>query len=125
PCATATEPCNEATRPGTPSRGVRTESERSFIVDAVYLQTNDSQKNEVIAFRRAADGKLSPLGSYATGGRGTGQPHLASQSSIVVSGGRLLVVNAGSDDVSLFEISPDGLVLLDRAPSGGSLPTSV
>ena len=94
-------------------------------MNAVYLQTNDAQKNEVVAFRRDADGRLSSLGSYATGGRGTGKPHLASQNSIVVSGDRLLVVNAGSDDVSLFAIASDGLSLLDRVPSGGSMPTSV
>jgi 6-phosphogluconolactonase len=94
-------------------------------LNAVYLQTNDADQNEVVAFRREADGTLSPLGSYATGGRGTGKPHLASQSSIVVSGDRLLVVNAGSDDVSLFAIAPDGLALLDRVASGGSMPTSV
>jgi 6-phosphogluconolactonase len=94
-------------------------------LDAVYVQTNDAEKNEVVAFRRETDGKLSPLGSYATGGRGTGKPHLASQSSIVVGGDRLLVVNAGSDDVSLFGIEVGGLTLLDRAPSGGSQPTSV
>jgi 6-phosphogluconolactonase len=94
-------------------------------LNAVYLQTNDAEKNEVVAFRRDADGTLSPLGSYATGGRGTGKPHLASQSSIVVSGDRLFVVNAGSDDISLFAIAPDGLSLLDRAVSGGAMPTSV
>lgn len=94
-------------------------------MDAVYLQTNDAEKNEVVAFRRGADGTLSALGTYATGGRGTGKPHLASQSSIVVSGDRLLVVNAGSNDVSLFAIASDGLALLDRVASGGSMPTSV
>jgi methylglyoxal synthase len=48
-------------------------------LDAVDLQTHDADKNEVVAFRRDTDGKLSALGSYATGGRGTGKPHLASQ----------------------------------------------
>jgi len=94
-------------------------------VNAVYLQTNDAEKNEVVAFRRAADGTLSAPGTYATGGRGTGKPHLASQSSIVVGGDRLLVVNAGSDDVSLFAVTPDGIALLDRVASGGSMPTSI
>lgn len=94
-------------------------------MDAVYLQTNDAEKNEVVAFRRNADGKLSMLGTYPTDGRGTGKPHLASQSSIVVSGDRLLVVNAGSDDVTLFAIAADGLSLLDRAASGGTMPTSI
>ena len=94
-------------------------------MDAVYLQTNDAEKNEIVAFRRDADGTLAPLGSYATGGSGTGKPHLPSQSSIVVSGERLLVVNAGSDDVSLFAIAADGLSLLDRTASGGAMPTSI
>ena len=58
-------------------------------------------------------------------GRGTGKPHLASQSSIVVSGDRLLVVNAGSDEISLFAIAADGLSLLDRVGSGGTMPTSL
>jgi 6-phosphogluconolactonase len=94
-------------------------------LDAVYIQTTDAERNEVIAFRRAADGTLSALGTYATGGRGDGKPHLASQNSIVVSGHRLLVVNAGSDDVSLLAIAGDGLSLLDRVSSRGSMPTSI
>jgi 6-phosphogluconolactonase len=94
-------------------------------LNAVYLQTNDAEQNEVVAFRRDADGTLSSLGTYATGGRGTGKPHLASQNSIVVSGDRLLVVNAGSDEISLFAIGADGLSLLDRVASGGSMPTSI
>ena len=94
-------------------------------MNAIYLQTNDAEQNEVIAFRRDADGTLSRLGSWATGGRGTGKPHLASQSSVVVSGDTLLVVNAGSDDVSLFAIGDDGIALLDRVASGGTMPTSI
>jgi 6-phosphogluconolactonase (cycloisomerase 2 family) len=35
----------------------------------------------------------------------------------------LLVVNAGSDELSLFAVQPDGLQLADRAGSGGSNPT--
>jgi 6-phosphogluconolactonase len=94
---------------------------------AVYVQTNDAAENEVIAFTRADDGALAPLGRYSTGGRGTGLPHLASAGSVVLSddGRWLLVVNAGSDDLSLFAVQPDGLRLADRASSGGSKPTSV
>jgi 6-phosphogluconolactonase len=64
---------------------------------AVYVQTNDAAENAVLVFERQANGGLVPLGSFATGGRGTGQPHLASQSSVVVTddGRALLVVNAG------------------------------
>ncbi len=94
---------------------------------AVYVQTNDAAENEVLAFERLAHRGLSPLGAFGTGGRGTGQPHLASQGSVVLTGdGRaLLVVNAGSEDVSLFVIEPRGLRLTDRVASGGRMPTSV
>jgi len=94
---------------------------------AVYVQTNDATANEVIAFSRAEDGALAPLGRYSTGGRGTGVPHLASAGSVVLSddGRWLLVVNPGSDELSLFAVQPDGLRLADRAGSGGSKPTSV
>jgi 6-phosphogluconolactonase len=94
---------------------------------AVYVQTNDATENEVIAFSRAEDGVLAPVGRYSTGGRGTGKPHLASAGSIVLSqdGRWLLVVNAGSDELSLFAVQPDGLRLADRVGSGGSKPTSV
>ena len=95
--------------------------------ERVYVQTNDAERNEVIAFDRSGDGRLSPLGSYETGGRGTGKPHLPSQSSLALSddGAWLLVANAGSDELSLFAVEPDGLRLADRVASGGSAPTSV
>jgi 6-phosphogluconolactonase (cycloisomerase 2 family) len=94
---------------------------------SVYAQTNDASANEVLAFRRDADGKLSSGDRYPTGGRGTGKPHLASQNSVVVSsdGEWLLVVNAGSAEVTLFAIEADGLRLADRVGSGGTAPTSV
>jgi 6-phosphogluconolactonase (cycloisomerase 2 family) len=37
----------------------------------------------------------------------------------------LQVVNAGSDELSLFAVEPDGLRLADHVDSGGSKPTSV
>ena len=93
---------------------------------AVYVQTNDAIANEIVAFSRAEDGALTPLGRYSTGGRGTGSPHLASAGSVVLSddGRWLMVANAGSDELSLFAVQPDGLRLADRAGSGGSKPTS-
>jgi 6-phosphogluconolactonase (cycloisomerase 2 family) len=95
--------------------------------NAVYVQTNAADRNEVLVFGRARDGTLAPARRHATGGRGTGQPHLASQSSVVLSDDatRLLVANAGSDEVSLFVVENGGLRLADRVPSGGAVPTSV
>ena len=94
---------------------------------AVYVQTNNATENEVIMFSRAEDGALAPVGRYSTGGRGTGSPHLASAGSVVLrdDGRWLLVVNAGSDELSLFAVQPDGPRLADRVHSGGSQPTSV
>src|SRR4051812_18708351 len=94
---------------------------------AVYVQTNDAAKNEVLAFAQGADGRLAPLGRFETGGRGTGQPHFPSQSSLVLTDDArgLLVVNAGSDELSMFAVERGGLVLSDRIGSGGMTPTSV
>ena len=94
-------------------------------MDRIYVQTNDAERNEIVAFDRALDGSLSALGRFETGGRGSGTPHLASQSSVVVSGDRLLVTNTGSDELSLFSAQPDGLRLEAHIASGGSHPTSV
>jgi 6-phosphogluconolactonase (cycloisomerase 2 family) len=94
---------------------------------AVYVQTNDAAANEVIAFARGGDGALQRLGRFGTGGRGTGVPHLASQGSLALTadGRSLLVVNAGSDELSLLAVEDGGLRLADRVPSGGATPTSV
>jgi 6-phosphogluconolactonase len=94
---------------------------------AVYVQTNDATDNEVIVFSRAGDGALALAERHSTGGHGTGKPHLASAGSVVLSddGRWLLVTNAGSDDLSLFAVHPDGLRLADRVRSDGSRPTSV
>jgi 6-phosphogluconolactonase (cycloisomerase 2 family) len=94
-------------------------------MDRIYVQTNDAERNEVVAFDRSADGTLTAVGHFETGGRGSGTPHLASQSSVLVDGDRVLVTNAGSDELSLFRVTDDGLELSGRVPSGGSHPTSV
>ena len=93
----------------------------------VYVQTNDLEENEVVAYRRSDEGTLEPLGAFSTGGRGDGIPHLTSQGSVVLSadGEHLLVTNASSDDLSLFAVTQDGLVLLDRLETGGRAPKSV
>jgi 6-phosphogluconolactonase len=94
---------------------------------AVYLQTNDAGKNEIVAYARAGNGSLSYLGAYETGGRGTGKPHLPSQSSVVLDekGRWLLVANPGSDEISLFAVEPGGPRLSDTTSSRGSKPTSI
>jgi 6-phosphogluconolactonase len=91
----------------------------------VYVQTNDADNNEVVVFGRAEDGTLERRNAYSTGGKGSGSPHLPSQSSVVLAGDRLFVTNAGSDDVTVFAVADGSLSLFDRVPSGGSAPRSV
>lgn len=91
----------------------------------VYTQSNDAAGNAVLAFQRTGV-TLSPAGSVSTGGLGAGAG-LGSQGSVTLTRDArfLLVVNAGSNDVSVFERTPAGLVLVDREPSRGVRPTSV
>jgi 6-phosphogluconolactonase (cycloisomerase 2 family) len=91
----------------------------------LYTQTNEPERNRVLAFERAGDGTLTPMGAYETGGAGDGKPHLTSQGSVVLTGdGRyLLVTNASSGDTSVFTLGEDGPSLL-RTVATGSAPKS-
>ena len=93
---------------------------------AVYVQTN-AAPNEVIAFRRAGDGSLNSLGNVATGGEGTGSPHLTSQGSVALTrdGRHLLVTNAASNDLSVFSVASDGSIELRDRVHTGATPRSV
>lgn len=105
-------------------------AEQSARTGAVYTLSNAAAGNQVIAFRRAADGALSPLGTFPTGGAGTGGAvdPLASQYSVILSDDhrRLYAVDAGSNGVASFRVGDDGaLALADHAPSGGTRPVSL
>lgn len=98
-------------------------------VGAVYAMTNAAAGNEIVAWSRNAQGRLTRLGSFATGGLGSGGglDPLGSQDALRLSDDRrwLFAVNARSDDVSVFRVTASGLELVDRFPSGGSFPVSV
>ena len=85
----------------------------------VFVQTNAADGNDLIAFERGEDGSLSQRATVLTGGKGDGVPHLTSQGSVILSGDgkRLLVANAGSGDVSLFDVSAEPS-LLQVVPAG-------
>ena len=93
---------------------------------AVYTMSNETEGNEIIIFDRAADGTLKPAGSVFTGGLGTGGG-LGNQSGLTLTedGQWLLVVNAGSDEISVLAVGPDGLMLVDKVWSGGTRPVSI
>jgi 6-phosphogluconolactonase (cycloisomerase 2 family) len=89
----------------------------------IFVQTNEADANAVVAFRREPNGRLTPLGATPTGGRGNGMPHLPSQGSLTVAGNHLLVVNAGSGELSVLAIAGDVLSVTDRAATSG-MPVS-
>jgi DNA-binding beta-propeller fold protein YncE len=91
---------------------------------SVFIQSNEADGNRLFAFERAEDGQLSEPVVVPTGGRGDGVAHLTSQGSVVLTSDarRLLVTNAGSEDVSVLTVE---LALVAVVPSGGSAPKSV
>jgi 6-phosphogluconolactonase (cycloisomerase 2 family) len=96
---------------------------------AVFVMTNNVDRNEVIAYSRATDGTLHEHERFATGGRGSGGNNdpLESQGSLRLSEDHslLFAANAGSGSVSVFRVSGDNLSLVDKVTSGGSEPNAV
>src|SRR3954468_23336551 len=94
---------------------------------ALYTQTNSQTGNSVYRLDRAADGSLTVVASYRTGGLGT-SAGLGSQGAVALSddGRTLVAVDAGSNDIAAFHVTRHGhLTLIDREPSGGTMPVSV
>jgi 6-phosphogluconolactonase (cycloisomerase 2 family) len=99
---------------------------------AVFVQTDNTAGNQVVAYRRSGDGGLTFAASYPTGGLGgqlTGSvvDHLASQGSLTYDRqhGLLYAVNAGSNTLSVFSVQGDTLRLRQVLSSGGAFPVSV
>jgi 6-phosphogluconolactonase (cycloisomerase 2 family) len=93
---------------------------------AVFTMTNAADGNAVLMYHRAFDGELTPVGAFATGGLGTGAG-LGNQGGLVLDEGNrwLFAVNAGSDEISVFNIKLNQLLLVDTVPSGGRNPVSL
>jgi 6-phosphogluconolactonase len=93
---------------------------------ALFTTDNATAGNHVLAYNRAADGTLSFLGEFATGGIGTGGG-LGNQGALILSrsGRWLFACNAGSDEISVFQVTPQGLQLTDKVGSGGRRPISL
>jgi 6-phosphogluconolactonase (cycloisomerase 2 family) len=98
----------------------------------VFVQTDNTAGNAVVAYDRAPNGALKLAGTYSTGGLGgmlTGSvvDHLASQGSLLYDQehGLLYAVNAGSNTVSVFAVYGDRLALRQVIWSGGTFPVSL
>jgi 6-phosphogluconolactonase (cycloisomerase 2 family) len=99
---------------------------RNGVTGAVYTMTNDAGGNQVLHYDRFAGGSLEYAASYDTGGLGSGDG-LGNQGGVVLSddGRWLLVVNAGSDEISVFAVGKNSLILTDTEYSDGVRPISV
>jgi len=98
----------------------------------VFVQSDNTAGNTVVAYDRSADGSLHQAGVYQTGGDGgvlTGSvvDHLASQGSLAYdrAHGLLYAVNAGSDTVTVFGVHGDRLTRRQVIGSGGTFPVSI
>jgi 6-phosphogluconolactonase (cycloisomerase 2 family) len=116
-----------ATRPAAPKAPASPHSG-----GAVFALTDNPAGNAVIAYQRAADGRLTQAGSYSTEGFGGVLPtsvvdHTASQGALAYDKARglLLAVNPGSDTVAVFQVFGDRLSLSQVISSGGAFPVSV
>ncbi|HET9594317.1 MAG TPA: beta-propeller fold lactonase family protein [Anaeromyxobacteraceae bacterium] len=104
-------------------------STKAIADGAVFTISDDAAANAVVAFSRAEDGALRLEDTIATGGRGSGggEGVLGSQGAVVLTtdGRFLLVVDAGSDEITAFRVEGAQLTRASRASSGGSLPVSI
>ena len=94
---------------------------------AVYIMTNDLAGNRVVRYDRAIDGSLAFSGKFSTGGLGATGLTGSNQGGLVLSsnGRTLLVVNAGSNDISIFQVHQNILSLTDKTSSHGIMPISL
>jgi len=99
---------------------------------ALFVQTDNTAGNQVVAYHRGAGGTLTLASTYNTGGLGgqlTGSvtDHLASQGSLTYdpAHGLLYAVNAGSNTITVFAASGDKLQRRQIIGSGGTFPVSV
>jgi 6-phosphogluconolactonase len=106
---------------------------------AVFLQSNDQVANKVVAFARGADGRLTEVGRYPTGGTGTGSFEDSADGLVLgTADGEispvqnldqapelLFVSNAGSGTITVFHVRPNGLEKISETPSGGHRPVSL
>jgi 6-phosphogluconolactonase (cycloisomerase 2 family) len=93
---------------------------------AVYCLTNAADSNQLAVFERNGHGALTPIGTVPTGGLGTGAG-LGSQGALAFGhyGRTLYAVNAGSDNLTVFQLGGGGPQAIQLIDSRGRRPISV
>ena len=92
----------------------------------VYTLNNQVSSNAVMDYKRSSDGTLTFSAAYPTGGTGTGGG-LGNQGAVILDEeeDRLLAVNPGSNSISSFKVTGNGLNLKSTVSSGGMRPVSI
>lgn len=92
----------------------------------LFISSNAPGGNQVLVYARATGAAPTLLGSFATGGTGTGTG-LGSQGAVTLSrdGRHLFVVNAGSHTLSTFTFGGGTMALTSVVATNGTTPTSV
>jgi 6-phosphogluconolactonase (cycloisomerase 2 family) len=96
------------------------------------VQTDNPAGNQIVAYDREADGRLTQSGVYDTGGlggvlAGSVVDHTASQGALAYDPTHrmLLASNPGSSTISVFRVNGDKLALTQQIDSGGTFPVSI
>ncbi|MBA3524397.1 MAG: beta-propeller fold lactonase family protein [Geodermatophilaceae bacterium] len=86
---------------------------------AAFAMTNATRNNQIVSYRRAADGSLTRVGSVSTRGAGIGVD-LDAQSPLELSTDHryLYAVNAGTDEVSVFAVDGTNLTFVQKVYAG-------
>ncbi len=99
---------------------------------ALFVESESTSGNRVLAYNRASDGTISFAGSYATGGFGTtaigaSADPIASQDGLTLinNGNELVATNSGSDTVTVFAVQGSHLSFVQQVGSQGQFPVSV
>lgn len=125
---TAVAACNDQSGVTDPSAAQAAAPALASPANTGYVATlsNGSAGNDLLVFRRRADGSLAGPRSFSTGGTGTGMG-LGSQSALVADAGHaaLYAVDAGSNQISVFSTASEAPALLQTVSSGGRMPISL
>jgi 6-phosphogluconolactonase len=98
----------------------------AFPIGKLYTMSNATTGNEVLVYNRLSDGSLSKTAAVPTKGTGTGGG-LGNQGALTFSkdGFFLFAVNPGSNSITSFRLTSNGLDLVNTVSSGGTTPVSV
>ena len=109
---------------------------------AVFAMSNERAGNVVVAYHRNPDGSIDEVGRYDTGGTGSGSFEDSANGLVLATAEGeigpnnlvepgddqqqlLIATNAGSNSISVFDVQPTGLNLLEVQDSNGEKPVSV